>query len=190
VLNLRFYTVFQLFQSHHLKVDTENLLLGYLYHYTRILQSRQPSSSSLSFATDLLATTLRFQHLSTPKLLSALRDSPPLRHSKLFTTLVTHEFLTRAQLPQANLLIKRGCITIGISDPLRVSYDESKFMTAQDGGRLRYTELGGRDGGTMAQGARFVDDLVEWLRNSRHNKKEETVSAGGSGVNSGDVYVR
>jgi len=78
----------------------------------------------------------------------------------------------------------------GISDPLRVSYDESKFMTAQDGGRLRYTEMGGRDGGTMAQGARFVDDLVEWLRNSKHNKKEETLSTGGSGVNSGDVYVR
>ena len=42
----------------------------------------------------------------------------------------------------------------------------------------------------MAQGARFVDDLVEWLRNSRHNKKDETVSTGGSGVGNGDVYVR
>lgn len=129
MLNLRFYTVFQLFQSHHLKVETENLVLGYLYHYTRILQSRQPTSSSLSFATDLLATTLRFQHLSTPKLLSALRDSPPLRHSKLFTTLVTHEFLKRAQLPQASLLLGRNN-TGGVSDPLRHGYDESKYMTA------------------------------------------------------------
>ena len=130
MLNLRFYTVFQLFQSHHLKVETENLVLGYLYHYTRLLHSRQPSSSSLSFATDLLATTLRFQHLSTPKLLSALRDSPPLRHSKLFTTLVTHEFLTRAQLPQASLLLLGRTTNTGGGDPLRHGYDESKFMMA------------------------------------------------------------
>ena len=42
----------------------------------------------------------------------------------------------------------------------------------------------------MAQGATFVDDLVEWLRNSRHSKREETASAGGSGGNRGEVYVR
>ncbi len=35
-----------------------------------------------------------------------------------------------------------------------------------------------------------MDDLVEWLKNSKHNKKEDTVNGCGSGVNTGDVYVR
>jgi hypothetical protein len=107
--------------------------------------------------------------------------------------LVTNEFLTRAQLPQTSLLFKRtfSHITDGISDPLRLSYDESKFMTAYEGGRVRYTEVvSGRDVGIIAQGARFVDDLAEWLKNSKHSTKEEMVSANDSGVNSGDVYVR
>jgi len=40
LLNLKFYTLFQLFSSHYLKVDSENLVLGFLYHYTRLQAAR------------------------------------------------------------------------------------------------------------------------------------------------------
>ena len=36
LLTLRFYTAFQLLTSHSLNVDTENIVLGFLFHSSRI----------------------------------------------------------------------------------------------------------------------------------------------------------
>jgi len=96
IFNLRFYSIYQLFQSNHLKIDTENIALGFLYHYSRLLMAKQPSKSTFSYITDFLATSLRFSHMATSKILSSLRDSEHLRNSKLFIAKVQDEFLTRA----------------------------------------------------------------------------------------------
>jgi hypothetical protein len=86
LLNLRFYTLYQLFSSHHLKLESENTLLSFLFHYTSYQQLRQSSKSTFGYLVDLLSThqSLRFYYLSTSKILSALRDNEHLRHSKVF----------------------------------------------------------------------------------------------------------
>jgi len=56
LLNLKFYTLYQLFCSHHLKVDSENQLLSFLYHYANYQNIRQPSKSTLSYLLDMLSS--------------------------------------------------------------------------------------------------------------------------------------
>jgi hypothetical protein len=105
--------------------------------------AKQPSKATFSYITDFLATSLRFSHLSTPKILSSLRDNEYLRNSKLFIIKVQEEFLARAQLPQGSLLLKLspGGTKPGAGRPsgtgedVRFYYDESKMKTASDGGR-------------------------------------------------------
>jgi len=152
--------------------------------------AKQPSKTTFTYITDFLAATLRFSCLATPKILSSLRDSEHLRNSKLYIAKVQEEFLARAQLPQASLILKLSpggnkpiggpSKTSGIgSEPLRFHYDEAKMKTSSEGGRHRYLELAGSQG-IMAQGAMFVEDLVEWLKNSKHAKKnDEGTGAGG-----------
>lgn len=40
VLGLRFYNLYQLLSSNHLKIDHENGVLGFLYHYTKVLMAK------------------------------------------------------------------------------------------------------------------------------------------------------
>lgn len=40
VLSLRFYTVFQLMQSNYLKCESESTALGFLFHYTRVMNGK------------------------------------------------------------------------------------------------------------------------------------------------------
>lgn len=61
VLSLRFYTVYQLMQSSHLKVDSENLTLGFLFHYTKLVGGNQNvSKNGVLYITDVLASAVRF----------------------------------------------------------------------------------------------------------------------------------
>jgi hypothetical protein len=161
LLTLRFYTAFQLFTSHSLNVDTENLVLGFLFHSSRI-QSARLSTCTLAYMIDVLSTTLRFSHISTSKLLSALRDNEHLRASKVFTARAQEEFLARAQLPRVG-----GMQIIGVSkiEQPRNAYDEEKAKSAQEGGRKRYLGVG-------VAGSILIEDLMEWLRYSKHAKKE------------------
>ena len=90
LLNLRFYTVYQLFSSQHLRVDSENQLLSFLFHYSNYQQLRQPSKATFSYIMDVLSSqqALRMYHVSTSKILSALRDNEHMRTSKIFMSRV------------------------------------------------------------------------------------------------------
>ena len=56
LLNLRFYTLYQLFSSHHLKLESENTLLSFMFHYTSYQELRQSNKSTFGYLVDLLST--------------------------------------------------------------------------------------------------------------------------------------
>ena len=56
LLNLRFYTLYQLFSSHNLKLESENTLLSFIFHYTSYQQLRQSNKSTFGYLVDLLST--------------------------------------------------------------------------------------------------------------------------------------
>ena len=56
LLNLRFYTLYQLFSSHYLKLESENTLLSFMFHYTSYQQLRQSNKSTFGYLVDLLST--------------------------------------------------------------------------------------------------------------------------------------
>ena len=80
ILNLRFYTIYQLLASNHLKVDTENLSLGFVFHFTKQAGlNNAMSRNCVVFISDVLSTVIRYQYVATNKILSALRDNEFLR---------------------------------------------------------------------------------------------------------------
>jgi hypothetical protein len=98
--------------------------------------------------TDFLSTSIRFSHLSSSKLLSALRDNEYLRASRIFISKTQEEFLIRAQLPQASFVLlkisppsKHSTTNKSYGDPKRLHYDENKLKSAVEGGRMRYLDL-------------------------------------------------
>lgn len=36
LFGLRFYTIYQLLSSNHLKVENESMALGFIFHYTKV----------------------------------------------------------------------------------------------------------------------------------------------------------
>ena len=53
-MNLHFSTIYQLMSSNEVKVEDENSMLGFLFHYTKV-QSLRYGDSSVEFIVDLLA---------------------------------------------------------------------------------------------------------------------------------------
>jgi hypothetical protein len=62
LFGLRFYTVYQLLSSNYLKVESENLSLGFIFHYTRLQDqcSAATTKTCILFMTDVLSTVLRY----------------------------------------------------------------------------------------------------------------------------------
>jgi hypothetical protein len=77
LLNLPFYTIFQILSSNYLKVEIEDQVLSFIYHYTKRFIDHPTESAGV--ITDLLASTLRFCYLSLDKILSAIKDNNHLR---------------------------------------------------------------------------------------------------------------
>lgn len=139
LLNLRFYTLYQLFCSHHLKLDSENTLLSFLFHYTPYQHLRQTNKSTFAYLVDLLSThqSLRFYYLSTSKILSALRDNEHLRHSKVFMSRVQQEFQARVLLPQTMMLNLSQDSSLSKDQQPRKYYDTMRVE-----GRKKYENSG------------------------------------------------
>jgi len=92
--------VYQLFASHQLKVDSENVVLGFIFHYTKSLAARHGSSrQAIAFIVDYLAAVVRYPFLSTSKVLSAYRDNEHFRQSVVFQHHVKAEFKHRVLAP-------------------------------------------------------------------------------------------
>lgn len=75
-MGLRFYTIYQLLQSNHLKIESENLALGFVFHFTKLVGlNNTVSRNGTHYIADVLSTAIRFQYVATNKILSALRDN-------------------------------------------------------------------------------------------------------------------
>lgn len=77
LLTLPFYTVYQILSSDNLKVDIEDYVLSFLYHYTKKFYELPPEAATL--ITDLLVNCLRFSFISLDKILTAIKDNEFLR---------------------------------------------------------------------------------------------------------------
>lgn len=66
--------------SNYLKVESENLTLGFVFHFTKLAGLNNTiSRNGNHFIADVLSTVIRFQYVATNKILSALRDNDFLR---------------------------------------------------------------------------------------------------------------
>lgn len=105
LFGLRFYNIYQLFASHNLKVESENAILGFLFHYTKVMAARRHSTQQgLAYIVDFLSSVIRLYYVSTSKVLSAYRDNDHFRQSSIFQHLVKEEFRQRVVLPHHSML--------------------------------------------------------------------------------------
>ncbi|CDW79156.1 leucine rich repeat family protein [Stylonychia lemnae] len=168
LLNMAFYNVFQIFLSQDLKVEDENLVLGFIFHYTKI-QSIINNDENMKFISNLLVQTLKFYYISTKKILSALRDNFLLRQSSLFITKTTEEFQMRFQTQNQLLLNINGSSSKSthVKEQPRKYYDMSRV---QNQGRAKQQATAAPDQNKIHP---FIQDLVLWLQTSKHSKIDE-----------------
>lgn len=77
----------QLLQSDFLKVEDENTVLSFVYHYTKT----QPNLASGIGTANELSKCVRFNFLSLYNIMSALRKSEALQLSEVFVDCVEKE---------------------------------------------------------------------------------------------------
>ena len=69
--------------SHMLKVEDENTVLQFLYHYCRTAQDKHDFKTAVDQAS-LLTKALRFNYIDLYNLMSAMRKSKVLNESPVF----------------------------------------------------------------------------------------------------------
>lgn len=119
-------------------------------------------------------------------MLSALRDNDFLRQSTIFMAKVREEFTARAMLPHSAVILSLSSNAQGsksVQEP-RKHYDPSKLNTE---GRSKYQNLGK----TLLQGSSlFIEELIEWLKTSKHAKVTEQNGLSVGSQQSSDPYSR
>lgn len=92
LLSLPVTCVYSLLQSDDLKVDDENTVLSFVYHYCRQHGVK---------ACNMLAKTLRFNFLSFHNMISAIRKNEALQHSEVFIDSFEQEYMCRLKMGKA-----------------------------------------------------------------------------------------
>ena len=90
LFTMPFYTIYHLLQSNSLKVDDENTVLGFVFHYVQKIGEHYPLKIA-SAITEVLVGTLRYNFLCLRKILSAIRRSELLRTCPQFISLLKME---------------------------------------------------------------------------------------------------
>eukprot|EP00347_Sterkiella_histriomuscorum_P021918 403332320 len=167
VLNMPFYCVFQYFQSNELKIDEENLALGFLFYYTKVQQLNN-NIENMKLITNMISQAVRFPFVSTRKLLSALRDNENLRNSTVFRASTLDEFYKRVGNQNSIVLNIKGSSSKNQAHKAvpRKYYDNSKVNSSKNQQQQSFT--------SGQEKINFVDDVMEWLRTSKHNNDNES----------------
>jgi hypothetical protein len=101
MFHLPFETVYQLLQSHTLRVEDENTVLGFIFHFIENIGSIYTETTT-TFVCNLLVQGLRYNFLCFRKMLSALRRNQWLRQNKVFVHLVKQELAFRVRENRSN----------------------------------------------------------------------------------------
>ena len=83
--------------SDELKVEDENIVLSYIYHYSRQVRDRESLSAAVH-AVNHLSKCLRFNFLSLYNITSAIRKSEAVQLSKVFIDMMTQEYKYRLKM--------------------------------------------------------------------------------------------
>ena len=76
------YVAYWILSSDLLKVEDENTVLSFIFHYTDILRERKGQIEAI-LAADQLAKSLRFNYVDFYNLMSAIRKNPTLQASPI-----------------------------------------------------------------------------------------------------------
>lgn len=101
IFNMSFCTLYHLLMSNSLRVEDENTVLGYLFHYLENFGGVYPEKTTRHVA-NLLVQALRYNFLCLRKIMSALRRNEWLRGSKIFMDLSRSEMSWRVNHSKLN----------------------------------------------------------------------------------------
>ena len=87
-----------LLSSDTLKVEDENTVLSFIFHYSNLLKEKKGSQSNAVLAVDQLTKCLRFNFCDLHNLMSAIRKSPSIQNSSVMTDSFAKEVKERQKL--------------------------------------------------------------------------------------------
>ena len=74
--------IYWLLSSDILKVEDENTVLSFIFHYTNLARERRSAQTAVQ-AVDMLTKCLRFNFLDFYNLMSAIRKNPSIQASSV-----------------------------------------------------------------------------------------------------------
>lgn len=103
--------LYSLLQSDDLKVEDENTVLSFIFHYCKQRAAEKPTTSQTSCgletatrAANTLAKCLRFNFLSFYNVISAIRKNEALQLSEVFVDAFTQEFFQRLKMGKLDIM--------------------------------------------------------------------------------------
>ena len=92
------YVLYWLLSSDVLKVEDENTVLSFIFHYTSLARGRLASQQEAILAADQLIKCLRLNYCDLHNLMSAIRKNPTLQSSPVMLDAFNREISARSQI--------------------------------------------------------------------------------------------